>query len=285
MEVKWIKLKVGIFDDEKIKLIDTLPERDTILVIWFKLLDLAGKKLDGGLIMFNDTMPYNEEMLSAIFNRNVNSVRLALQTFKQFEMIEILDNEGILIANWEKHQSLDKYEHQKRLSRERSQRYRDKKKQEQLPLTSRDEIRNVTPTEKELEEYNTDKDNTDKENTVNIVEKKVKKYSGIPFMDCVRGILDYLNNKVDGKYRYTTKKTQSLIKARLEEGFELVDFKEAIDNAYTFWDKKGNLSNMKPSTLFNGDFENRVNNSSYGWTNNNKTNNTSNLLRELGEEG
>ena len=32
-EIKWIKITTDIFDDEKIKLIDGMPERDTILVI------------------------------------------------------------------------------------------------------------------------------------------------------------------------------------------------------------------------------------------------------------
>ena len=31
--VKWIKIIVDIFDDEKIRLIETLPDSDTILII------------------------------------------------------------------------------------------------------------------------------------------------------------------------------------------------------------------------------------------------------------
>ena len=43
-EVKWIKIVTDIFDDEKILLIETLPEADSIIVIWLKLLCLAGKQ-------------------------------------------------------------------------------------------------------------------------------------------------------------------------------------------------------------------------------------------------
>ena len=32
--VKWIKLSVNMFDDEKIKLIKTMPEGDKIIVIF-----------------------------------------------------------------------------------------------------------------------------------------------------------------------------------------------------------------------------------------------------------
>ena len=43
-DVKWIKITTGIFDDDKILLIESLPEADSIIVIWFKLLCLAGKQ-------------------------------------------------------------------------------------------------------------------------------------------------------------------------------------------------------------------------------------------------
>ena len=45
-EVKWIKIVTDVFDDEKILLIESLPEADSIIVIWFKLLCLAGKHKD-----------------------------------------------------------------------------------------------------------------------------------------------------------------------------------------------------------------------------------------------
>ena len=35
-DIKWIKITTDIFDDEKIKIIDTMPARDEILVVWFE---------------------------------------------------------------------------------------------------------------------------------------------------------------------------------------------------------------------------------------------------------
>ena len=52
-EVKWIKITTDIFDDEKILMIETLPSADTILVIWFKLLALAGKSNNNGVFMLS----------------------------------------------------------------------------------------------------------------------------------------------------------------------------------------------------------------------------------------
>lgn len=115
-EVKWIKLTTDIFDDEKILMIEALPSADTIIVIWFKLLAFAGKSNNNGVFMMSNRIPYTDEMLAAIFRRDTNTVKLALKTFEQFGMIEIVDN-VITIPNWDKHQSLDAYEKKKERDR------------------------------------------------------------------------------------------------------------------------------------------------------------------------
>lgn len=115
-EVKWIKLTTDIFDDEKILMIESLPSADTIIVIWFKLLALAGKSNNNGVFMMNNRIPYTDEMLAAIFRRDDKIVKIALGTFEQFGMIEIVDN-VITIPNWDKHQSLDAYEKKKERDR------------------------------------------------------------------------------------------------------------------------------------------------------------------------
>jgi predicted phage replisome organizer len=115
-DVKWIKLTTDIFDDEKILMIEALPSADTIIVIWFKLLAFAGKSNNNGVFMMSNRIPYTEEMLAAIFRRDTNTVKLALKTFEQFGMIEIIDN-VITIPNWDKHQSLDAYEKKKERDR------------------------------------------------------------------------------------------------------------------------------------------------------------------------
>ncbi|HFI0055680.1 TPA: phage replisome organizer N-terminal domain-containing protein, partial [Streptococcus suis] len=77
-EIKWIKIVTDIFDDEKILLIESLPEADTIIVVWFKLLTLAGKQNYSGVLMMNDRIHYTDEMLATLFRRPLNTVRAAL---------------------------------------------------------------------------------------------------------------------------------------------------------------------------------------------------------------
>lgn len=156
-EVSWIKLKVGMFDDSKIKYIEALPERDTIITLWVKLLTLAGKYNEQGYIMLSENLPYNEEMLANEFNRPLNSIRLALQTFKTLGMIEEV-NGVFKVTNWEKHQSLDSKSKHREKNRLRQQRYRERQKQleNNVTVTSR----NDTEEEEELEEeYKNKKEN------------------------------------------------------------------------------------------------------------------------------
>ncbi len=45
-EVKWIKLSTSMFEDEKIRLIESMPEADTLLIIWIRLLAQAKNKCE-----------------------------------------------------------------------------------------------------------------------------------------------------------------------------------------------------------------------------------------------
>lgn len=127
-EVKWIKIVTDIFDDEKVLLIESLPESDGIIVIWFKLLCLAGKNNNSGVFILNEKIPYTDEMFSTIFRRPINTVRLALKTFQDFGMIEVI-NGAVTIPNWGKHQSLDQLENKKEYMRGYMRDYREKQKQ------------------------------------------------------------------------------------------------------------------------------------------------------------
>ena len=125
--VQWIKLSTGVFDNRKIKQIEAMPEGDAILVIWFKLLVLAGKTNDSGMIYFTDDIPYTEEMLSTEFGKPLTVVRLALNTFMKFGMIEIIDD-VFRLSGWDKYQSIDGLERIREQNRERQRRYRERQK-------------------------------------------------------------------------------------------------------------------------------------------------------------
>lgn len=126
-DINWIKLRVDMFDDEKIKIIQSMPEGDAILVIWIRIIALAGKSNAKGLVLIEDEFPYSDEMLATIFNKPLATVRLALGTFEKFRMIERTEK-GIYISNFEKHQNTEGMEKIREQARIRKQREREKKR-------------------------------------------------------------------------------------------------------------------------------------------------------------
>jgi predicted phage replisome organizer len=130
-DVKWIKINTNIFDDEKIILIESMPNKYEIITCWFKLLCLAGKQNNNGVFILNDKIAYTDEMLASILRMPIASVRVALDVFEQFEMIERI-NGIITIPNWEKHQQLDAYEKKKEYDRK----YRAIQREKQRELIS-----------------------------------------------------------------------------------------------------------------------------------------------------
>lgn len=237
-DVKWIKICTDIFNDEKILLIENLPEADSIIVIWFKLLCMAGKQNNGGVFMMNDKIAYTDEMLATIFRKNINTVRLALTTFEQYGMIEIVNN-TITIPNWEKHQSLDKLEQAKEKNRQRVAAHRERQKL----LAGGNDYCNVTVTS--CNDVDKDKEE-DKE------KDKIKK-------ETYSAIISHLNEKAGTNYRASSKATQGHINARLAEGYTVEDFFKVIDKKCAEWRGTDMEKYLRPETLFGSKFENYLN--------------------------
>ena len=141
-DVKWIKIAVDMFDNRKIKQIGSMPEGDSLLLMWVQLLCLAGNVNDGGFIYLTKEIPYTDEMLATQFNKPISTVRLALKTFEQFGMIEIINN-MIFLSSWEKYQSIDRLTAIREKDRERKRRKREAEKllpqnSPEIPRTSMD---------------------------------------------------------------------------------------------------------------------------------------------------
>ena len=189
-EVKWIKLNVDMFDDEKIKIIQAMPDGDALLVVWIKLIALAGKTNDGGYIYISENIPYTEDMLAVIMNKPLLTIRLAMDTFKNLDMLEN-DTKGIYLVNFEKHQSLEKMEKIKEQNRLRKQKERERKRLAE---------NNVTVTVTQCHATDIDKDidiDLDKENN-NKPQKRFTK----PTLEEVQAYCQERNNGVDAHKWY-----------------------------------------------------------------------------------
>lgn len=126
-DVKWIKLSIDVFDDEKFDAIRTLPDANDIQLVWVKLLCLAGKCNESGFLMLTSEIPYTDEMLASKFKMEIGVVQRSLTLFQKLNMIDLIDN-VYMVSNWTKYQSLDAYEKKKEYDRiYQAKRYAEKK--------------------------------------------------------------------------------------------------------------------------------------------------------------
>jgi len=128
--IEWIKLATYMCEDEKMRLIDAMEERDPAHYVWIRLLLQAGKVNDNGLIYLKENVPYTNEMLSILFNRPVSIIKRCLEILDSFELIKIYENNIIKICNWEKHQNIEGMKKVRESTRNRVREHREKKKLE-----------------------------------------------------------------------------------------------------------------------------------------------------------
>ena len=74
-----------------------------------------------------------------------------------------------------------------------------------------------------------------------------------------KDVIDYLNQQTGKHYKSTTKKNQTVIRARTDEGFTLDDFKQVINNKVTEWKGTDMEKYLRPETLFGTKFEGYLN--------------------------
>lgn len=149
-DVFWIKLHTRIFDSESIILLESMPEGDTLLIIWFKMQILAGKCNARGYLLLNGERPYSDEMLATVFRRPLNTVRLAISAFLQFKMVEVIDG-AYFLAEWEIHQNVSGMDKIREQTKVRVARHRSNKKNVAVPVTLQVTLSNAIETETETE--------------------------------------------------------------------------------------------------------------------------------------
>lgn len=238
----YLKLKDNFFDSDSMILLESMPDGYKYSNILLKLY-LRSLKNEGKL-MFNNRIPFNANMLSQITRHSVGDVEKAIQIFKELDLIEILDNGAIYISD------IQNFIGRSSTEADRKREYRNRIENEKQSLLGQmsDKSPDKSPPEKELEielEIELDKEHS-----------PAKAEPSIPYKE----IVDYLNGKTDRNFKHTTNKTKSLIKARWDEGFNLNDFKQVIDNKVADWKGDAKWSDyLRPNTLFGTKFEGYLN--------------------------
>ena len=94
----YIRLKENFFDSDEIKLLESIPNdgykfSNILLKMYLKSL-----KYDGRL-MFNDRIPFNAEMLATVTGHSVGDVSRAMEMFKKFGLIEVMETGEIYMLD------------------------------------------------------------------------------------------------------------------------------------------------------------------------------------------
>ena len=146
MEIEWIKLYLSVFrSSRKIANIERMKNGDTIVVIWFKLLCLAGEINDDGAIYITPRIPFDIESLADEVKKPKATVERALKVFCDYGMI-IMDDAGFIrVKNWEKYQSVDRMAEIREQNRLRQKKWYDKQKESNENLTQPNVRSNAEP--------------------------------------------------------------------------------------------------------------------------------------------
>jgi len=96
----WIQLKRDFFKRHDMMILESQPNGKEYELFYLKLML---ESIDhNGELRFNDAIPYNETMLSAITNTNVDIVKNACQCLHQLGMIEVLEDGTLYIREVKK---------------------------------------------------------------------------------------------------------------------------------------------------------------------------------------
>lgn len=94
----YIRLKDNFFDSDEIKMLESVPNdgykfSNILLKMYLKSLKYNGR------LMFNERIPFNAEMLATVTNHSVGDINRAIDMFKKFGLIEVLESGEIYMLD------------------------------------------------------------------------------------------------------------------------------------------------------------------------------------------
>lgn len=132
-DVKWIKLKVGMFDGmsfKKIKKAKIGGEsfRDKLTAIWFELMDFAGRCNHDGAFISPREIPFKDlSDIALMIDRDEEELRLCMSFFINEGMISVIDD-VYMLSNWSEYQNIEGMEKIREQNRKRQAKFKQKQK-------------------------------------------------------------------------------------------------------------------------------------------------------------
>lgn len=262
----YLRLKDNFFDSDELKILESMKDGYLYSNILLKLY-LRSLKNDGKLVV-NERIPYSADMLASVTGHQVGTIKQALSVFKDLGLIDVLDNGAIYMLD------IQNFIGKGSSEADRKREYRQRIETDRTNVqTNLRQISDKNPPEIEIE--------LEKEIEIKDIHSPAKQ-DNTPKE--VYEIIDYLNLKTGKSYKHTTKKTQSLIKARLNEHFTVDDFKKVIDNMCAKWIGTKWEEYLRPNTLFAGRFDDYLNQTPTKSETRERIDNVNALLKQYEEE-
>ena len=126
-EIQWFKIDTNIFSNRKIQIILKLSDGDTYFRVWVQLITLAVECNCNGRLEISENKPMTIQDFSKIMGKSNKKIEKILDKFLELDML-IKQGETFLIKNWNKYQSIEKYEKYQMQNRERQRKHREKVK-------------------------------------------------------------------------------------------------------------------------------------------------------------
>ena len=126
--VQWFKVDRNIFNNRKIQLLLKKRDGDLYFRVWIQLLSIAVECGNDGRLGIGEK-PITYEDCAKIMGKTSDKIRRIMEEFLELGMLK-KEGETFLIKNWEKYQSIDKYENYQENNRQRQRKYREKLKAE-----------------------------------------------------------------------------------------------------------------------------------------------------------
>ena len=95
----WLKLQRDFFKRHDVRIVESMPNGKDYILFYLKLLC---ESIDHeGRLRFSQAIPYDDQMLAAITNTNIDIVRSAVKVFMELHLMEILDDKTFYMTELE----------------------------------------------------------------------------------------------------------------------------------------------------------------------------------------
>lgn len=257
----WLKLNEGFFRQKEIKKLRRIAGGDTYTIIYLKL--LLRSLSNNGFLYYEGIEPTFAEELALDIDEEVENVSVTLSYLHRYGILEEKsEDEFFLLTTGEMIGS----------ETGAARRMRKKRNQEKAPaLPEPAEILAIEPPKRNnvtgecnnvRKCYNDVRDGYTEIDKEKEPEKEKKKKNNAPpsFLESVSQIVSFLNEQTGKSYKASSKKTRTLIHARMIEGFTLEDFRTVIAKKCADWLNDDKMDQyLRPETLFGTKFESYLN--------------------------